>query len=176
MIFRTERLCFREITAADFPDVASVLMDDEVMYAWEGGFSAEQTRQWMDRTIGRYAELGYGHWFVEDARTGEFIGLIGIIREVVDDAPYFGLGYMLKKEHWGKGYAMEGAKSCLEYAFDVLDADRVIAEIRPENVSSRKLAERLGMSAQKEIMKNYNGKNMPHLVYSVTKEDYRRGI
>lgn len=169
MNLKTERLRFREMTQADFADVSSVLMDDDVMYAWEGGFSVEQTREWMDRTMQRYAELGYGHWLVEDASTHEFIGLIGIIRETVDDTEYFGLGYLLKKVHWGKGYALEGAQACLGYAFEVLAADKVIAEIRPENVSSRRLAEKLGMTVERELVKHYNGKAMPHLVYSVSR-------
>ena len=70
------------------------------------------------------------------------------------------------------GYATEGARASLAYAFERLGAERVIAEIRPENEASRHVAERLGMKTAGSFIKHYRGKEMPHLIYAVSKEDW----
>lgn len=140
------------------------------MYAWEHGFSQDEVRDFMERTFARYREDGFAHFAAIEKETGALIGLVGPIVEVVDDTPYIGLGYILKKQFWGKGYATEGAKACMEYAFDRLGALDVIAEVRPENLPSRRVAERLGMRVEKKFVKHYRGKDMPHLIYSKARE------
>ena len=70
-----------------------------------------------------------------------------------------------------KGYAYEGAKAMLDFAFDELCAQEVVATIRPENYASRKVAERIGMVNVGSYIKMYNGKEMPHLIYSKRKAD-----
>ena len=82
----------------------------------------------------------------------------------------FGLGYMLNRESWGKGYATEGAKACLEFAFTKLNAGRVICDMRPFNEASINVAKRLGMMHTGEFIKHYYGKDMPHFIYEITKE------
>ena len=169
-ILESQRLRFRRIEPADFLSLCELLQDKEVMYAWEHAFSEEDILNWMERTFARYQVDGFGHFAAIEKGTGAFLGVIGPIIEVVEDVSYTGLGYILKKEYWGKGYATEGAKACMEHAFTVLGAEMVIAEIRPENLSSRKVAERLGMRVEREFVKHYRGKDMPHLIYSKTKE------
>ena len=83
-----------------------------------------------------------------------------------------GVGYILGRNFWGRGYASEGAAACVDYAFDQLGAAEVIAEIRPENSASRRVAERLGMTARESFVKIYKGKEMPHLIYVITKEEW----
>lgn len=76
------------------------------------------------------------------------------------------MGYILDDRFWGKGYAAEGAQACLNYAFSVLHAPRVIADIRPENTASRRVAARLGMQEEGVFDKFYYGKHMPHIIYA----------
>lgn len=78
-------------------------------------------------------------------------------------------GYILKKEFWHNGYAYEGAKALIEYAFDVLQEKQVIAEIRPTNTSSQKVAKKLGMKVIGNFVKIVHGKEMLHLIYSIEK-------
>ncbi len=169
-ILESQRLRFRRIEEADFSNLCGLLQDKEVMYAWEHGFSEEEVRGWMERTFARYHEDGFSHFAVIEKEGGAFVGVMGPIVEVVEDVAYTGLGYILKKQYWGKGYATEGAKACMQYAFTVLKAQKVIAEIRPENLPSRRVAERLGMRVEREFIKHYRGKEMPHLIYSKTRE------
>ncbi|HWR22431.1 MAG TPA: GNAT family N-acetyltransferase [Feifaniaceae bacterium] len=156
-ILESERLRFRRMTEADFSDLCGLLQDADVMYAWEHGFSREEARGFMERTLARYATDGFGHFAAIEKETGAFTGVIGPIIEVVEDVPYTGLGYLLKKEYWGRGYATEGAKACMDYAFTVLGAETVIAEIRLENLPSRRVAERLGMRVERTFVKRYRG-------------------
>ena len=85
---------------------------------------------------------------------------------------YIGLGYILAPKYWKKGYATQGAAILLNRAFRELGAQLVIAEIRPENTASRRVAERLGMKCTGEFLKYYRGKQMPHLIYRITKNEF----
>ena len=83
-------------------------------------------------------------------------------------------GYLLKKEYWHKGYAIESAKACKDYAFNVLHADEVYSIIRINNAPSIKVAIKNGMTLKDTIIKHYYNMDMPHNVYSITKEKYEK--
>ncbi len=85
--------------------------------------------------------------------------------EHINGEDFYGLGYILAKEAWGQGYAFEGAKACMEHLFKKYHADKVVAEIRPENTASVHVAEKLGMKVESVFTKIVNGKQMPHAVY-----------
>lgn len=147
------------------PKVFSVLGDPEVMYAWEHGFSEQEAREWLAGTFTRYEKDGFGHYAAEVQETGEFVGMVGLLREMLAGKDLLGIGWMLRRDCWGHGYATEAAQAVLRDAFERLGAAEVIADIRPENVASIRVAERLGMRAEYEVVKRYRGKDMPHIVY-----------
>lgn len=164
-VAESERLVFRRIVRGDFSELCKMLKDPDVMYAWEHAFTDEEVQDWIDRRIAGYEKYGYDYFLAKDRKTGETVGQIGLLNECIDGCHYTGIGYMLLKNFWHKGYASEGAGAMLNYAFNVLRKNEVIAEIRPENSASRKVAERLGMTEAGSFIKNYNGKDMPHLIY-----------
>ena len=166
----TERLLLRRLTEEDFPKVFAILGDPEVMYAWEHGFSEEEAHEWLERTFKRYEEDGFGHYAVELRDTGEFVGMVGMIRETLGGKELLGIGWMLRKDCWGHGYATEAAQAVLHDAFERLGAKEIVADIRPENTASIRVAERLGMRAEYEVVKRYRGKDMPHIVYVIKKD------
>ncbi len=161
-ILETERLLLREMTAGDFDAVASMLRNAKVMHAWEKTFSDDEIRGWIERNRERYRRYGYGYWLAVDKSSGEVVGQIGLLPETVNGKEHLGIGWILAGAHWKKGYAAEGAQGCLDYAFRRLGAGRVIADIRPENTASLRLAERLGMIFCGEYDKMVDGKIMPH--------------
>lgn len=169
IILETPRLYLREIRPDDYPALCRILQDIDVMYAWEHAFSDEEVTQWIVKNLMRYERDGYSYWAAIEKTAHELIGVTGLIAEEADGEPYVGIGYIYSKSHWGKGYAFEGAAACADYAFEVLDLTEVTAQIRPENAASRKVAERLGMSVKKHFIKHYKGKDMPHLLYSLTR-------
>ena len=173
LVIETERLVLRELTEADFDAAREILGDARVMYAWEHGFSDAETRAWIAENIARYRRDGFSYLAAVERGSGALAGFIGPLVETVDGERRMGVAYILGKNFWGQGYATEGAAACIDYAFDQLGADEVIAEIRPENSASRRVAERLGMTARESFVKIYKGKEMPHLIYIVTKDERR---
>ena len=138
-VVESQRLGLRPMTEDDFDSLCVFLQDAEVMAAWEHA--------------------------VEKA-TGGIVGAMGPLIETIGDERHMGVAYILAKAHWGRGLTAEGAGACMAYAFSSLGARRVIAEIRPENRRSRRVAERLGMQVTGEFVKRYHGKDMLHLIYS----------
>lgn len=81
----------------------------------------------------------------------EPIGDCGIVRQELEGEMFYEIGYHLRRDQWRKGYATEAARACRNWAFEYLRAERVISLIRPENVRSRHVAERAGLTLWKEV-------------------------
>jgi RimJ/RimL family protein N-acetyltransferase len=139
----TERLILRMWREADFEPYAELCADPEVM-RYLGGKVFDRTEAWrhMASIIGHWYLRGYGIWAVEEKASGRFAGRIGCINP--EGWPAFEVGWTLKREFWGKGYATEAGRRALEYAFNELDKPHVISLIQPENRASIRVAERLG--------------------------------
>jgi RimJ/RimL family protein N-acetyltransferase len=80
---------------------------------------------------------------------------------------YLEIGYLFKKDYWHKGYATESAIECKEYAFKTLKSKNVYSIIRTNNISSQKVAERVGMKIINTIIKHYYSIDMPHYIYEI---------
>lgn len=169
MILETERLYLREMTEDDFSALCKILMDKDVMYAWEHAFSDSEVHEWLDNQLNRYKNDGVGYWGVILKETGEMIGQCGLLKQNYKDREIYEIGYLLRKDCWHKGYATELALACKNYAFDVLKTDEVYSMIRDNNISSQNVAKRNGMTVKDIIVKHYYNIDMPHLVFSVKK-------
>ena len=139
----TERLILRMWRETDFEDYAELCADPEVM-RYLGGKTFDRTEAWrhMASAIGHWHLRGYGTWAVEEKGSGLLVGRIGCIYP--EGWPGFEVGWTLKREFWGKGYATEGARRSLEYAFNELEQPHVISLIQAENRGSIGVAERIG--------------------------------
>lgn len=169
-LWETERLQFRKMDQADFPDLCKMLQDEEVMTAYEGAFSNEEVQDWLDRQLRRYREDGFGLNAVLLKNTGQMIGQCGITVQEISGRKVLEIGYLFRKEYWHKGYATEAAKAYKQYAFSVLNAEEVFSIIRDSNTASQNVAKRNGMSITGSFVKHYRGVDMPHLIFSVKKE------
>lgn len=74
MILETERLYLREMKQSDFESLCKILQDEDTMYAYEGAFSDDEVREWLDRQIARYQKWSFGLWAVVLKETNEMIG------------------------------------------------------------------------------------------------------
>ena len=164
-ILETSRLFLRKIQQDDYLSIKTMLQDIEIMYAWEHAFSDVEVVNWINENILRYDKDGYGYWAVIEKSSHHFIGVCGLIAEQADAERCVGIGYIFHKQYWGNGYAVESAEACVHYAFDVLKLNKITAQIRPNNLSSRKVAEKLGMTVKKQFMKEYKGRDLVHLLY-----------
>ncbi len=161
----SRRLLFQKITQDDFDAVAKMLRNQEVMYAWEHAFSDEEIHAWISRRMTQYDQLGYDYFLASDKKSGQVVGQIGLLDELIGEEHCIGIGYILNQEYWHCGYATEGAETMLDYAFRILKKDKVVTTIRPENLSSIAVATRIGMTKTGELIKHYNGKDMLHWVF-----------
>lgn len=165
----TERLCLREIGRKDFDAVAEMLRDPRVTYAWEKTFSDAEIEAWIDRRICGYRENGFDYFLAEN-ESGQTVGQIGLLKESVGGDDCIGVGWILNARFFGKGYATEGGRACIAYALGH-GAEKVVADIRPTNAASIRVAERLSMTREGEFIKPVDGKQMPHILYAVHKKD-----
>ncbi|SRR6266481_3701877 len=164
-ILQTPRLVLREFTPQDADALALILSDPETMRYYPAPYDRTGVEQWIERNVRRYQDDGVGLWAMALTKTHELIGDCGIIRQQVEGERLYEIGYHLHRDFWGQGLATEAAIACRDWAFSHLKTDRVISLIRPENLPSRRVAERVGMTVWKEV----NWRGLPHCVYSVEK-------
>lgn len=172
IVFTTKRLRLRRLTKEDSRSLNQILQDEEVMYAYEHAFSDLEVAQWLEKQLKNYEKTGFGLWGVELKETGEMIGQCGLTLQDGEGEQVLEIGYLFQKKHWHQGYATEAARVCKKYAFEELKAEEVFSIIRDTNISSQKVAERNGMTRKKEIVKHYHGLDMPHWMYSISREEF----
>lgn len=167
VVMETERLLIRRITRKDMDALLAIMEKPEVMYAWEHGFAKKDVRKWINRQLTRYRKDGFGYFAVILKESGTLIGQAGLMKSTINGNEAVELGYILDNAYWHHGYGTEAARACLEYAFGVLELKTVCCSIRPENVASIRVAERLGMTLCGNHTVLYNEKEMPHLIYEL---------
>lgn len=167
MILKTERLLLRELKQSDFEDLAEILQNPAVMYAYEHDFSDKDVQQWLDRQTERYRSYGFGLWALALQDTGEMIGQAGLTMQSYKGSEVLEIGYLLKKNFWHYGYAREAAGGCKKYAFEHLDRDKVYSIIKADNFASMRVAESIGMKKEDEFITQYYNGDMLHFLYSV---------
>ncbi|MFD3158732.1 GNAT family N-acetyltransferase (plasmid) [Haloimpatiens sp. FM7330] len=169
ILLESKRMILKSLEETDFYELCKMLKDIEVMYAWEKVYNDEEIYDWIKRMKKSYAENKHGYCLAIDKNTKETIGQIGLLKEKINGKNYTAVGYILKKEYWGKGYATEGAEACIRYAFNNLNVKEVVTDIRPENVASINVAKNIGMHLVGEYVKEFKGMKMKHLVYKIQK-------
>lgn len=156
VILETERLRLRPIDAAlDFEGWAEMMSDAETM-RYIGGKALSRGQAWrsMATMIGHQVARGYSMFAVVEKSTNQFIGRVGPWYPAGWDDREIGWG--LTRKAWGKGYATEAAKVCMDYVFDDLGWENVIHYIDPDNTASMRVAERLG-SKRIRMVNNVGG-------------------
>jgi [ribosomal protein S5]-alanine N-acetyltransferase len=163
----TSRLLLRPFTAADEAAIHAVYSDPDVMrYV---GHGAHRSRADTKRALRGYADAiaarGYGFVAVVERESGAVIGDAGL-HPLAGRGPDVELGYTLARAAWGRGYATELGRALVEHAFGALRVPRVVAQVEPDNHASRRVLEKLGMTARETRM----AFGRPHLLYVVERE------
>ena len=148
---QTERLLLRGFREDDFDAYAEICSDPDVMRYLVGGKPLSRVEAWRQMALfmGHWALRGFGIWAVEEKASGRLIGRIGLWEP--PGWPGFELGWTLAKNSWGNGYATEGARAALDFAFNELKRDHVISLIHPDNAASIRVAERLGERREGDV-------------------------
>jgi len=170
VILETERLIMRWFREEDYEQFQEMCANAEVMRFLGDGKPMAPMEVWrqMATFMGHWYFRGYGIWAVEEKESGKLVGRIGFMNPA--GWPGFELGWTLRREYWGKGFATEAARRALEYAFTDMNRDHVISLIAPENVASIKVAERLGETVEGSTQ--VVGRDV--LIYGIDREVWRK--
>ena len=146
-VVRTQRLLLRGWRRDDREPFAAMNADPRVMAHFPRLQSREESDAFVDRIESGWRERDFGLWALERLDRGEFIGFVGLapVSFEVSFAPAVEVGWRLAAEHWRRGYASEGGRVALAYAFETLGLEDVVSFTAETNVKSIAVMERLGM-------------------------------
>lgn len=160
----TARLRFRTMDVGDLDEMAALLGDPAVMEFYPAPKTRAETGRWIDWSRTNYREHGFGLWLVE-THDGEFLGDCGLTWQTVDGQAMLEIGYHVRRDRQGRGYATEAAAACRDLARDQALADRLVAIVHRDNAPSHRVAEKLGMRV---LRGSRAAGDWPHVVLGMT--------
>lgn len=151
----SERLYYREVLPSDDESLFSMDSDSDVFRYMGKKPLAEiqESRKYITDVRQQYSKDGLGRRAVILKETGEFIGWAGLKLEhnVNGHASFYDIGYRFMKKHWGKGYATEAARFFTDYAFTVLQLEKINGCVMMGNTASRRVLEKAGLQFVEEF-------------------------
>ena len=145
---QTERLRLRRWRPADREPFAAMNADPVVMEHFPSTLTRDESDALVDRIAAHFDEHGFGFWAADVTASATFIGFVGLSAVPFDAhfTPAVEVGWRLAREHWGRGYATEGARAALAFAFGDLGLAEVVSFTAVANRRSQAVMERLGMT------------------------------
>jgi RimJ/RimL family protein N-acetyltransferase len=159
----TGRLRLRAFRAGDLDAYAAMQAKPEVMRYLVMGRPATSAEVWrtMLMSAGSWALRGYGMWACEEIDSGAFVGSVGVFHPL--DWPEPEIAYSLDQPFWGQGLATEAARAARDWLFDRFPLKRAASFIRPDNLASKRVVERLGAACERTI--ELRGSTYEHWVH-----------
>jgi RimJ/RimL family protein N-acetyltransferase len=168
MQLETERLILRSFREEDVDVMAQLFANPDFMRFSLGVFTErKQTVAFIEKVVG-WDRHGIPSQFAVIPRgNNALIGYCGFFHhhEVPGEIE---IGYRLHPGYWNRGLITEAARAVREHGFADLNLPRVISLIHPENIPSRRVAEKNGMKVEKEI--TFRG--FPALVYAISRQEW----
>jgi RimJ/RimL family protein N-acetyltransferase len=165
----TERLLLRQWRDEDLSPWIAMNQDTEVRKYFGSLLTTEESTAALERYRDKLERSTFGLWAVEVKDSHEFIGFIGISEQDVGNeiSPFKEIGWRLKKDAWGKGFATEGALEVLKYGHTIFPI--IYSMTAKVNTPSIKVMERIGMKRALDLDFNHprvhNELLKPHLIY-----------
>jgi ribosomal-protein-alanine N-acetyltransferase len=160
---RTDRLRLRPFLESDLDALHAVLSDAVSMRFYPRPFDRDMTRGWIQRQLASYERDGTGLLAIEELATGEVIGDCGSTIQDVDGVLFVELGWHVRRDRQGNGFATEAGSACRDRVFQTMAPDPLISLIRPENVASWRVARALGFRPWRGTVRS----GMGHVVWSI---------
>ncbi len=161
-MIETPRLLLRPMTGEDTDALLCIFSDPLVMHSFGGTlFDRPQMQRWINRNLQHQEQYGYGLFSVILKDTAVLIGDCGLEHMEVEGRPEVEIGYDFRSDYWRQGFATEAACAVRDFASRQLGLPRLLSLIRPENVASRRVAGKVGMQREREIVRG----GEPYWVY-----------
>lgn len=142
-IIKTDRLILRELNKKDSLNFYNLNSDPEVLkFTGDNPFSSISEAEKFLINYSDYKKNGFGRWAVILKETNSFIGWCGL---KLNEENLIDIGFRFFRKEWGKGYATESAKACIEYGFNHLNINEIIGRTSKNNISSIKVLEKINM-------------------------------
>jgi RimJ/RimL family protein N-acetyltransferase len=152
-MLKTERLILRRQAVGDVQALVDLWSNPEVTRYMGGPRDRKKLKAIFDETAQDPFKDAYDLWPVLEKDTGRVVGHCGVLDKLVDGSQVFELVYVFSPQVWGRGYATEMAQALRDYAFKAMSLPRLIALIEPENRASARVAEKVGMQFESEIIR-----------------------
>ena len=152
VVLTTERLTIRRLTEDDAPFILELLNDPSFLrnIGDRNVRTLDDARAYIRKgPLASYERHGFGLWLVELKGEGTPIGICGLLKRDVLDAPDIGFAYLPPFQ--AKGYGYEAARAVLDHARDTLRLPRVVAIVDADNEVSAGLLEKLGMRFERSV-------------------------
>ncbi len=165
----TLRLRLRHFTPDDADELFQIYSYPELFkyMSNEKTLSWEQTIAVINSLTGNWKQHQIGVWAVVYKKDRKLIGHCGF--KFLENTGEIQIGYLLLPSYWGMGLGTEAASAALKYGFEVATLERVVAVAKPENIASRRVMEKVGMSYEKDAY-FYNN---DVVYYSISSEAYQ---
>ena len=165
---QTARLLLRPFRPDDLNLFAGFFQNEGFIRFSSGNFPRERVAELIDKIIG-WNRDGLPSQYVVIVRDSETpIGYCGFFHQQVDDQPEIDIGYRLHPDFWSKGFATEAARAVRDHGFSDWKLDRVISLIHPDNAASRRVAEKNGMTLERETI----FKGFPAQVFAISRQQW----
>src|SRR3970040_951594 len=144
----TERLVLRRWKDSDREPFAEITADPRVLESFPGCLTREESDQLMDDIESHFDNRGFGLFATELKADGKLIGFIGlhVASFQAHFTPCVEIGWRIAVPYWGKGLATEGSREVIRFAFERLRLESLVSFTSPENIASRRVMEKLGMT------------------------------
>ncbi len=178
-ILETDRLILRTWSEDDLIPMLYINQDPKVCEFLPGLGNLLTTQAMLDRFINHFNAFQFSIYAVELKKTSEMIGFLGLIPPSFEShfTPAIEIGWRLASQHWNNGYATEGAKTVLHYAFTQLNLDEIVSFTVINNLASRRVMQKIGLhhNPQDDFdhpMLEQDSPLKPHVLYRLNRSDY----
>lgn len=162
-IITTNRLRLEKIGANHKSDLYKLLSNPIVHKYFPKILDQNESKSFYEKIQARYKTDGYCFWAVIRIKDNSFLGICGLLSQIIDGRKEVEAGYRISNEFWGQGYGTEAAKGCIDYGSEILKLSSIISLIRPVDLPSIKVAEKNGLKLEKETIFH----DTLHLVYRI---------
>ncbi|MCB0512951.1 MAG: GNAT family N-acetyltransferase [Bacteroidetes bacterium] len=178
-ILETDRLILRTWVDEDLESMLAINQDPKVMEYFPSLQDLDMTKNFIAKVNAHFKNHGYSLYAAVRKDTNEFIGFIGLL--IADFESHFTpateIGWRLSSNHWGQGFATEGAKAVLDYAFRELKIPEIVSFTAAGNAKSIRVMQKIGL--QHNEADDFNHPKLDdksplkrHVLYRLSRNDY----